>query len=63
MLCRYTFSLESNVKLDHTLIFQIGDRQFELVPEDGRLAALAVEISGLSTSNAVWYAGRKRSDR
>lgn len=52
MLCRYTFSLESNVKLDHTLIFQIGDRQFELVPEDGRLAALAVEISGLSTSDA-----------
>jgi len=52
MLCRYTFSLQSNVKLDHTLIFQIGDRQFELVQENGRLAALAVEVSGLSASDA-----------
>lgn len=52
MLCRYTFSLQSNVKLDHTLIFRIGDHQFELVQEDGRLAALAVEVGGLPASDA-----------
>lgn len=52
MLCRYTFSLQSNVKLDHTLIFQIGDRQFELVQVDGRLAAPAVQVSGLSARDA-----------
>lgn len=52
MKCRYTFSLKSNVKLDHTLIFQVGDRRFELVNEDGRLAALAVEIGDLSVNEA-----------
>lgn len=52
MRCRYTFGLQSNVKLDHTLIFQVGGRQFEMVSEDGRFAALAVEVRGLSAHDA-----------
>ena len=52
MKCRYTFSVQSNVKLDHALQFWVGDRRFELVNEEGRLSKLVVEVTGLSTSDA-----------